>query len=86
MSLAIKSKNISEILLPDGKWYSVKDMYLDAYEYGFEDDDYDKKWFLEYQPEGKDGVTGFRAVLHKIHTGGTITGPMSSIIAIKERK
>ena len=82
MSLAIKSKNIIEILLPDGKWYSVKDMYLDAYEYGFEDDDYDKKWFLEYQPEGKDGVTGFRAVLNN----GTITGPMSSIIAIKERK
>ena len=82
MSLAIQSKNISEILLPDGKWYSVKDMYLDAYEYGFEDDDYDKKWFLEYQPEGKDGVTGFRAVLNN----GTITGPMSSIIAIKERK
>jgi|TARA_R100000501_G_C2566231_1_gene74899 hypothetical protein len=82
MSLAIQSKNISEILLPDGKWYSVKDMYLDAYEYGFEDDDYDKKWFLEYQPEGKDGITGFRAVLNN----GTITGPMSSIIAIKERK
>ena len=82
MSLAIQSKNISEILLPDGKWYSVKDMYLDAYEYGFEDDDYDSKWFLEYQPEGKDGVTGFRAVLNN----GTITGPMSSIIAIKERK
>ena len=81
MSLAIQSKNISEILLPDGKWYSVKDMYLDAYEYGFEDDDYDKKWFLEYQPEGKDGITGFRAVLNN----GTITGPMSSIIAIKER-
>ena len=81
MSLAIKSKNISEILLPDGKWYSVKDMYLDAYEYGFEDDDYDKKWTLEYQPEGN-GCVGFRAVLNN----GTITGPMSSIIAIKERK
>ena len=61
MSLAIKSKNIIEILLPDGKWYSVKDMYLDAYEYGFEDDDYDSKWFLEYQPHG-DGRVGFRAV------------------------
>ena len=81
MSLAIKSKNIIEILLPDGKWYSVKDMYLDAYEYGFEDDDYDSKWFLEYQPHGY-GRVGFRAVLNN----GTITGPMSSIIAIKERK
>ena len=81
MSLSIQSKNISEILLPDGKWYSVKDMYLDTYEYGFEDDDYDSKWFLEYQPHG-DGRVGFRAVLNN----GTITGPMSSIIAIKERK
>ena len=93
MSLAIKTENIAEILLPDGKWYIIDGgMYIDAYEYGFEDSDYDNKWFTEYQPDKVDGYNGFKACVRTYPPDTNITGecvlreicgPMSSIVAIK---
>jgi hypothetical protein len=98
MSLAIKTENIAEILLPDGEWYVVVGDYgmcIDAYEYGFEDSDYDNKWFTEYQPDKVDGYNGFKARVktYPPDTGNAgecvvreICGPMSSIVAIKLKK
>ena len=91
MSLVIESKNITHILLIDG-WYKIESIVIDAYEIGFYDKDYVNdnskgKFFLEYQPE--DCSTGFEAVFHNYNDQGgydkeLITGPMSSILAIKE--
>ena len=79
MSLVIESKNITHILLIDG-WYSVESFVIDAL--GSKG-----KFFLEYQPENC--CTGFRALLHNWNDQGgynkeLITGPMSSILAVKE--
>ena len=92
MSLVIESKNITHILLIDG-WYPIESIVIDAYEIGFFDKDYDAlgsrgKFFLEYQPE--DCCTGFEAVFHNYNAQGgyvkeLITGPMSSILAVKEK-
>ena len=93
MSLIIESKNITHILLTDGEWYPIESIIIDAYEIGFFDKDYDAlgskgKFFLEYQPE--DCCTGFEAIFHNYNDQGgyvkeLITGPMSSILAVKEK-
>ena len=92
MSLVIESNKITDILL-NGIWYAVESFVIDAYEIGFYDKDYVNdnskgKFFLEYQPE--DCSTGFEAVFHNYNDQGgyvkeLITGPMSSILAIKEK-
>ena len=97
MSLGIESKNITQILLTDGKWYAIQSIVIDAYEIGFYDKDYDSSidqiteghWFTNYQPE--DCPTGFEAIFHNWNDEGAysvekISGPMSSILAIKTQE
>ena len=89
MSLAIRMENISEILLPDGKWYVIDGgIIIDAYEYGFTDSDYNNKWFVQYQPSNPDNSIGFKASVKGYKHNGVekteiICGSMSNIVAIK---
>ena len=83
MSLLIDVSKVKEILLPDGNWYKVKGMYIDAYEFITYNPDNDI--VLEYQSDNKDDYTGFSAVLTEDNSVGScvLSGPMSSIMAIK---
>jgi hypothetical protein len=85
MSLLIDVSKIKEILLPDGNWYKVEGMYIDAYEFiTYNENDYIE---LEYQSDNKDDYTGFSAVLTEDNSVGScvLSGPMSSIMATKEK-
>ena len=82
MSLLIDVDKVKEILLPDGNWYKVKGMYIDAYEFITYNPDNDI--VLEYQSDNKDDYTGFSAELAE-DISVVLSGPMSSIMAVKEK-
>ena len=89
MSLGIESKNITQILLTDGKWYAIQSIVIDAYEIGFYDEDDKYEFILIYK--FKDGSAGFEAIFHNWNDEGAysiekISGPMSSILAIKTQE
>lgn len=87
MSLAIDVDKVKSVLLSDGQWYVVSknSFTLDAYEF---------IWFSKFQDKKKDipcvmhaggnsniSATGF-SFLSKVE-GGIISGPLSSIVAVK---
>jgi hypothetical protein len=84
MSLLIDVSKVKEILLPDGNWYKVKGMHIDAYEFITYNPDNDI--VLEYQTNSNsnDDYTGFSAVLAE-DISVVLSGPMSNIMAIKEK-
>ena len=89
MSLGIESKNITQILLTDGKWYAIQSIIIDTYEIGFYDEDDKYEFILIYKL--KDGAVGFEAIFHNWNDEGAysvekISGPMSSILAIKTQE
>ena len=81
MSLLIDVSKVKEILLPDGNWYKVEEMYIDAYE--FIRYNSENNIVLDFQSDNKDDYTGFCAVLAEDNSV-ILSGPMSSIIAVKE--
>ena len=81
MSLLIDVSKVKEILLPDGNWYKVEGMYIDAYE--FITYSPENNIVLDFQSDNKDDYTGFSAVLAEDNSV-ILSGPMSSIIATKE--
>ena len=81
MSLLINISKVKEILLPDGNWYKIEGMYIDAYE--FITYSSENNIVLEFQSDNKDDYTGFSAVLTEDNSV-ILSGPMSSILATKE--
>ena len=86
MSLWIDPRTVTEVLLPDGKWYPVDppnpkeeheaNFGFDAYEFGYE---YYNTGRLKDAPAWSSNTTGF-----SFHSNGErISGPLSSLVAVK---
>ncbi|OQB75657.1 MAG: hypothetical protein BWX92_02532 [Deltaproteobacteria bacterium ADurb.Bin135] len=87
MSLSININKVTDVLLADG-WHKVKSFDLDSYEYVDPEwfESYNQKWILHKGGESKITATGFVFISDDpTEYGVTIKGPLSSIIAIKEK-
>ena len=79
MSIAINVDDVVAVLLQDG-WHDVRERSfdLDAYEYVLGEE----RGFVSFEPESGVTYQGFTFINA---TGERIAGPMTAILAVKER-